>query len=397
MANNCAACNQRITNRMCLNCSLCTGKYDLICVNVSEKRFSLMSKENKSSWICPQCRSKKPKQNNTNTPVRQHLHNESDDELNQSMQMSSSNITQRCKLPSQPNDNYSLLLEDTPPEGNTILLNSSASAENILLIELRELKSQINDQSKKQEMRDQELSKTIQLLQTTISNISGQYTSLESELKSLKITTEQNTNRINDLETENRHLKEQLKKSNESTSFVEPTVPVSVSQTYKTEEQTNHNKTIVLYGLSEDRYENEYILHDRIINIFYDIIGVDLSGNIEEINRIGRHGMRRPVKIELLSKITTKYLISCVANFKNTGLWLSKYLDEGGLQRRKKEKDNRRASRYDVYNRTSDQNQTNMENTNIKLNKNFIQENFASTQTPPQEKGRNNKKQPFRK
>lgn len=68
----CAGCSTEIPDRRFLTCSICTDKYDLICANVSQKRFyNTMTAEHKATWICPQCKSKKPKANNITIPVRQ--------------------------------------------------------------------------------------------------------------------------------------------------------------------------------------------------------------------------------------------------------------------------------------------------------------------------------------
>ncbi|KAL0810710.1 hypothetical protein ABMA28_010034 [Loxostege sticticalis] len=51
---------------------LCSKKYDIECVNVTEKRFySTMTKEHKSQWRCDECRNNMPKTANIDTPVKQ--------------------------------------------------------------------------------------------------------------------------------------------------------------------------------------------------------------------------------------------------------------------------------------------------------------------------------------
>ncbi|KAJ2940332.1 hypothetical protein O0L34_g6 [Tuta absoluta] len=82
----CAGCKADITNNMFLKCSAvdCGDIYDLLCANVSEKRFcNIMTSEHKNTWVCPQCQYKQPKQNNTNTPVRQQLFNAGNDKTDQ--------------------------------------------------------------------------------------------------------------------------------------------------------------------------------------------------------------------------------------------------------------------------------------------------------------------------
>lgn len=67
--NTCHGCRSTITTNNHLKCSLCAHIYDLVCANVNEQRFVRMSKENISSWKCPECVSNTPKAGNINTPV----------------------------------------------------------------------------------------------------------------------------------------------------------------------------------------------------------------------------------------------------------------------------------------------------------------------------------------
>lgn len=67
----CAGCRSAVLSSQYLRCCLCRDYYDLMCANVSEKRFSnIMTKEHKAVWKCQACVSKAPKTDNTNTPVR---------------------------------------------------------------------------------------------------------------------------------------------------------------------------------------------------------------------------------------------------------------------------------------------------------------------------------------
>ncbi|XP_073947382.1 uncharacterized protein [Choristoneura fumiferana] len=53
----CNGCSHTIDSRRFLKCSLCNNHFDLICANVSEKRFyNIMSIEHRESWKCKVCR-----------------------------------------------------------------------------------------------------------------------------------------------------------------------------------------------------------------------------------------------------------------------------------------------------------------------------------------------------
>lgn len=67
----CAGCKSTVTDLQYMKCNTCKLKFDIICAGVSESSFKRLTKTQKNSWICTICRSKVPKSDNTNTPVRQ--------------------------------------------------------------------------------------------------------------------------------------------------------------------------------------------------------------------------------------------------------------------------------------------------------------------------------------
>lgn len=69
----CAGCHTAIINGdPFLSCVKCKLTYELLCANYTEDAYDALSPENKLSWICVECRSKIPKGDNSNTPVRQY-------------------------------------------------------------------------------------------------------------------------------------------------------------------------------------------------------------------------------------------------------------------------------------------------------------------------------------
>lgn len=211
-----------------------------------------------------------------------------------------------------------------------------------------------------------------------------------------------NEERINELETNNIQLRLELADTRKTITSVENQLksftsmgstrtqdqnlsPPVISQTSNNIEQETRyqnqidvslkreaNKTLVLYGLNEFRNENEYDLYERVTEVFYQITNVNLAGYIEDIRRIGKRGWRRPLVIELLSKRTTKYILSNVKNFKNSGLWVSEYLDEQGLHerkiRRERYKKIKQNGNYSPYS-----NAPNMDNSRSSFNDNQIE------------------------
>lgn len=66
----CSGCQNVLPRKEHMICSTCNQGYDLLCANITPKRFQLMDQERKSNWTCLECRSKQPKSDNSNTPVR---------------------------------------------------------------------------------------------------------------------------------------------------------------------------------------------------------------------------------------------------------------------------------------------------------------------------------------
>lgn len=66
----CAGCLNKITNKDFVTCSLCKDIYDTDCANISYQRLTVMEKDKKEKWICPGCRNKERKGDNTNTPIQ---------------------------------------------------------------------------------------------------------------------------------------------------------------------------------------------------------------------------------------------------------------------------------------------------------------------------------------
>lgn len=166
----CTGCPNVITNREYLICSICTSLYDLDCANVSYKLFTLMTKESKSNWKCIECVLKKPRSDNTNTPIRaldmtQNIQSvERDDSYDDNQ--SYNNVTIRKR---QTNSIDEETIEDslqTTSSFRTLSLNDS--------IEIEELKAQINQLSKDLEMAKlniQELRSENVILKMTINEI----------------------------------------------------------------------------------------------------------------------------------------------------------------------------------------------------------------------------------
>lgn len=66
----CIGCKQTIPNKQYLACLTCKEYYDLECANVTDTQYKNLTKDSKLTWECPECQCKKPKTDNSNTPIR---------------------------------------------------------------------------------------------------------------------------------------------------------------------------------------------------------------------------------------------------------------------------------------------------------------------------------------
>lgn len=134
----------------------------------------------------------------------------------------------------------------------------------------------------------------LQDLKTTIiSEITNSI--LQLKLESVEMTnslmteqkdTKQEINKINihikDIEAENIKLKAQLHEIHNMRKGVE-----NRKHSQEDLQDQDYTKKYILYGLSENSWENEHELHERVISIFHDILHVNLVGCIDDMKRLG--------------------------------------------------------------------------------------------------------------
>lgn len=64
----CEACNTDIIDNDCVKCVRCNKQYHTLCVNFPNE--DVQNEHSSNNWLCPHCRSKQPKGDNSNIPVR---------------------------------------------------------------------------------------------------------------------------------------------------------------------------------------------------------------------------------------------------------------------------------------------------------------------------------------
>jgi dihydroneopterin aldolase len=139
--------------------------------------------------------------------------------------------------------------------------------------------------------------------------------------------------KINDISETIKKLQSENTKLQEALDGV--TKQIANPMNITTTRDPHHNQnSIVMYGINEFRGENEYDLIERISHIFYEILGIDVNGFVDSITRIGRRGNRRPIEIGLINKRMTKYILNNHHRFRNTGLAVTKLMDQLELKKR---------------------------------------------------------------
>lgn len=328
----CNTCLQKLPKREFLTCARCNKKYDLNCANVSSARFyNTMTPDHKEAWICPTCHSKrKSKLHNTTTSSPSN-----GSPLTILDSLNKSKVTIR-KTTESKNMRKSISLEDLSDLGDTRYIFSHNMKEKILnepltlqnINALLELNLQENNKSIISELRaivQSQIEEALSELKDEVieyrEKTEREQSKINSDIKNLNTKISQLDQDLTLIKYESQKLKAELKNS----TLTQNEIKLSYDPT----------KTFILYGLSENYWESNNATYDRVINAFYEILNVDLTGYIEEIVRLGKRGKKRPIRIELISKRMTNYLLSCGIFFKNTGLAVSEYLNEQGLKEKR--------------------------------------------------------------
>jgi hypothetical protein len=333
MATVCAGCRNKIPNKTYLTCALCKEKYDLDCANVSIQRFcNTMTATHKKEWKCQACKCKTPKQNNSDTPIRSRDHDFTEPHATSPV---TNNITLR-KNPT-PTSNDTINSENISMLGDTLCVDNYQTAERQTALTLENLSELIT-------LRLSENNKSLLLdLQNTIqAEIEKAINKLKQDIHQQANTMyKMNENITKDLEIlhyEIENLKKEKEKLNselyELNIKIQKEIPEkSVEKQYKSD--ANQRK-FVLYGFNEISRESERDLHYRLVQMFQEILNVNILGYIEDTHRIGKYNNKnRPLVIELLSKRMVKYITNNSRLFYGTNISVSDYLDKSEMEKRK--------------------------------------------------------------
>ncbi|XP_047995877.1 uncharacterized protein LOC125233804 [Leguminivora glycinivorella] len=346
MALICEGCRVEIGEKRYLTCSSCRLCYDLDCVRVPVKLFdNVMSPERKRNWKCPQCRSKEPKGNNANTPVRMNLQqNEfSSTYADEPAIADNSNVTIR-KRPVPQNKPESLSDSDSTlsPQGHTFRQESLQGSKYSYTLTPSSEDKQPDDQislTKFRLMMEENNKHLVSILQTSIQTqmqiaisdiksnfelnfkkISTEQTELKQNIIDINCKIETLNQKCYALQTENETLRTQIQELNKITS--------------NEKTMNSSEKVLVLHGLAENYWESENDIIEKISNICYDLLYFNVAGYIDTISFIGKKGRTRPVKIEFICKRVKKYILENSETFKEAGLSVTEFLSPADLKKK---------------------------------------------------------------
>lgn len=202
----CAGCDKLLPKHEFLRCSACKSAYDLVCLNMSSKRYNSFyaaDKDRKSSWKCPECQNKQPKRGNLNTPVRPSAPS-SDHESHISPNSScdgSQNVTQRSK-----SIETNINIECTDSANEIMLCLNEMRAMRMEMSIFRETMAELTSAIKAQNKRLDNLESRIELLETKITDRKrDEVLVLEETISQLKFEIQERDQEIlmNDIEISN--------------------------------------------------------------------------------------------------------------------------------------------------------------------------------------------------
>lgn len=203
--NECAACKSAIEDTFCLHCCVCKSSYHSLCINVPPGDLKKLSAEAKDSWLCPECRNRKPRTDNRNTPVRSSTSANSN---------SHANVTMRRKE-RRPSNEFPARSGISPASSDDTLTCSRSDLRAIMRDEIRgimkecinDLRNDINKQLKAFGEEIGSLTESINFmndsfekLNADVNTCKNKIATITKENESLRHEMNAMTNRFNQLE-----------------------------------------------------------------------------------------------------------------------------------------------------------------------------------------------------
>lgn len=186
---NCAACKEKLIGDDYMNCKRCAESYHYLCLNLSPAEVLSIESEARQNWMCPNCRNKQPKGDNSSSFVRPSTPT--------GLAEVTFNVTRR-KLQNRP---------DLPPTTMMASPSDFVTRSDIQLIIREELRSAMKEVvsgiNVTLNTRLNELKEKMDDFGETLSFLGNQFDAMKTEL-------DHNTTMVNKLKIENDSLRSEL-------------------------------------------------------------------------------------------------------------------------------------------------------------------------------------------
>ncbi|XP_028166246.1 uncharacterized protein LOC114357028 [Ostrinia furnacalis] len=211
----CAACNDTVLHNDCLECTRCSEAYHYLCLNYTVEEIQSLDNEVRKYWLCPKCKNKQPKGDNSNMLVRPSTPT--------GMAEVTFNVTRR-KAHNRP--------ESTQSSTGYV---TRADIRLIMREEMRSVMNEFADDLKgTMNVRLREVSDQLAEVRTSMGFLSDQFDSLKSDIDS-------HGTKIKQLETVNNELRSEL---------------ITLSNRVRQMDQMSRSSNLELQCVPEHRSEN---------------------------------------------------------------------------------------------------------------------------------------------
>lgn len=290
----CFGCRNVLPKKEYIDCSHCHHSYDLLCANISSKRFHSMDQQRKKCWKCLECQSKKPKSDNSNTPVRANRRSfDSDDENVNLNRGEESNVTLRVKKQcskSDSNDTY-------------------VTEDKIRMIIRQDMTEVITDL----------VSRHLTIITNQITGFQESLSFLSKQYDDLKKSVDEKDVIISNLESKNNTLTSQMK---------------SLSERLGQIEQHSRSNNLEINGIPEHRSENLFKTLEQLGNAVDNPFAENDILHVTRISKLNKETDRpRAVIVKLRSQRRRDELLAAVVRYNkknNIDKLSSEHLGYGG-------------------------------------------------------------------
>lgn len=289
----CVGCKSAIPNKEFMCCHECRQKYDLICANLSPKRFKKMSQEVKLKWTCLECKSRKPKLDNTNTPVRAAQQSKPTGELDVMA------LDDECNITFRKHRNDDFITEEKLKE----------IWKNVMKKEMESLlESTIN----------RTVSEQLKLIKNQYSGFQESLTFISSQFEEFKIENAELKKVLGTVSTEIKCLKEENRTLRENLDAVSSRVKVLEDENIK-QQQWVRLQNIEITGIPEAKEENTIDIVQKItqhLGVAIEPSDLEFAHRVQP-RRVASAERARPIVVRLRQRYIKDQIIAAARRRRN--------------------------------------------------------------------------------